>query len=690
MEDELFASVAFGSNVNEFDEDGQYQSSDSEAARSSSSDSSKAGNTFHFEEDSTPLRYTATSKLDLNSAIKDTQPLHKSQTTLDDKIQNALQNKSKTKMIPQKQEENRSKAEQEDKDCDDEVETGNEDTQNELVVENVDSEEEEESEEEVLDATTSSGGKQRSSVRFEDLKLSRGLLKAIAVLGWNVPTPIQEKTIPAALSGRDICGSAVTGSGKTGAFALPILERLVQSRVGTGGRSAAAATRVIMLLPSRELAVQCHAVVSALCRFTGIRAALTVGGLDSKAQEVALRGRPDIVVATPGRLIDHVRNTARFSLEDVEVLVIDEADRMLEFGFKDEMDELMKCIPSERQTLLFSATLTKQVEWLVNVSLHKPLRIAVDATLDVAATLRQEFVRLRGRAEPNRDAILIALLSRTVRSRTIIFFAQKHVAHRFQIILSMLGLRAAELHGNLTQAQRLDALQQFRDNNADFLLCTDLAARGLDIEHVHAVVNYNMPRTLKEYVHRVGRTARAGRSGRSISLVDDSERKLLADIHKRAKDKLKQRTVPLAVVEKWRERIDGLDAQVKQVLQREREEKELRVAQMEAEKAVNMLEHADEIKNRPPRTWFQSNEQKVDLKKRMKRMNSGDAQVDENKSAKNEGRSDKKMRLMMEKRKEQRKEQVEEQQRNFDIQRRSKKRSTSTKPGRKSSKRSKR
>ncbi|KAA8496417.1 DEAD-box ATP-dependent RNA helicase 28 [Porphyridium purpureum] len=450
---------------------------------------------------------------------------------------------------------------------------------------------------------------------FADLKMSKPLLKAIELMGWHVPTPIQLKTLPIALEGRDVCGSAVTGSGKTGAFALPIIERLIQlNQASKGARANMLATRVIMLLPSRELAIQCHAVVSSLLKFTALRAALTVGGLSSKEQEVQLRSKPDIVVATPGRLIDHLRNTQGFSLEDVEVLVIDEADRMLEMGFKDEMDELLRFLPKKRQTLLFSATLTGQVEWLVNMSLDNPIRIAADPIMDVASSLDQEFVRIRGKNEQNRDAILLALVSRSFRTKTIIFFAQKHKAHRFKILFGLFGLKAGELHGNLAQVQRLESLENFRDGNVDFLLCTDLAARGLDIVGIETVINYDMPRTVKEYVHRVGRTARAGRGGRAVSLIMDSERKLLNDIHKRALEKLTQRTVPVSVTNKWRERIDAAGAQLAEVLREERDEKQLRLAEMEVAKASNLMVHQEEIASRPARTWFQTKKQKDEVR----------------------------------------------------------------------------
>lgn len=454
------------------------------------------------------------------------------------------------------------------------------------------------------------GGKKRArkeaiaaAATFESLNLSRALLKAVETLQWEKPTPVQARAIPYILAGRDVCGSAVTGSGKTAAFLLPILERLIRS--GVDG-----ATRVIILLPTRELAAQCHAVIVSLAKYTSIRSALAVGGLSNSAQELALRSRPHVIVATPGRLIDHVRNAQSFSLEDIEILVMDEADRLLELGFKAEVEEIIRCTPLEgRQTLLFSATMTQKLGDLINLSLQNPMQMAVDPMFDVATTLSQEFVKLKETHEANKDAVLFALTTRVYKTKTIIFFRQKVTAHRFKILFGLSDLRCAELHGNLTQAQRLEALDLFREGNVDFLLCTDLAARGLDIAGVDAVINYDMPSDVIEYVHRVGRTARAGAVGRACSIVCSSsndERRVLKNVAKRAKRQLSARVVQPAVVGKWRAWIDSLEGAIKNVFRDERQEKDLRMAEMELNKADNLLKHSDEIYSRPARTWFQT------------------------------------------------------------------------------------
>ncbi|KAK1217629.1 nucleolar DEAD-box protein required for synthesis of 60S ribosomal subunit, partial [Marasmius sp. AFHP31] len=341
---------------------------------------------------------------------------------------------------------------------------------------------------------------------FITMNLSRPLLKALTTMGFQKPTPIQAATIPMALLGKDIVGGAVTGSGKTAAFTIPMLERLLYREKG----KKAAATRCLVLVPTRELAVQCYDVGTKLAAHTDISFCLLVGGLSLKSQEAALRNRPDVVIATPGRLIDHIHNSPSFTLENLDILVLDEADRMLSDGFADELAEIIKSCPKSRQTMLFSATMTDSVDELVKMSLNKPARLFVDPKRTMARGLVQEFVRVRAGKEAERSALLVTLCKRTFKSNVIIFVRSKKLAHQLRIVFSLVGLKCDELHGDLTQEQRLKALQQFRDGAVDYLLATDLASRGLDIKGIETVINYDMPGQLAQYLHRVGRTARAG------------------------------------------------------------------------------------------------------------------------------------------------------------------------------------
>eukprot|EP00002_Diphylleia_rotans_P013969 TRINITY_DN2721_c0_g1_i1.p1 TRINITY_DN2721_c0_g1~~TRINITY_DN2721_c0_g1_i1.p1 ORF type:complete len:699 (+),score=181.26 TRINITY_DN2721_c0_g1_i1:58-2154(+) len=447
---------------------------------------------------------------------------------------------------------------------------------------------------------------------FQDLNLSKPFLKAIEELSYASPTPIQSSAIPVILLGRDVCGSARTGSGKTAAFLLPILERLVHRN------KRIAATRVLILLPTRELAAQCHSVCENLARFTDIRSCLIVGGLSSKVQESQLKTRPDIIVATPGRVLDHARNTLSFSLEDLEILVLDEADRLLEMGFIDEIEQIVKECPKTRQTVLFSATMTEQVDSLAKMSLKNPVRVSVDAGKELVSTLTQEFVRVRSSDEEEREAMLIALCQRTYKTKTIVFFQEKKQCHRARILFGLFGLKTAELHGNLTQQQRLDALELFRDEKVDFLLSTDLAARGLDILGIQTVINFDMPRTITNYIHRVGRTARAGRGGVAVSLIGEGQRAILKKILKMARNQVKQRTVDAEVVNKAKARIVSLAPDIQDILDQEREEKQLRMAEVELKKAENMVKFDEEIRSRPAKTWFASEREKRAAKERSK------------------------------------------------------------------------
>ncbi|TKY84733.1 hypothetical protein EX895_005813 [Sporisorium graminicola] len=487
-------------------------------------------------------------------------------------------------------------------------------------------------------ATTSSSKKASADAEasFGAFSLSRPVLRALSSLSFHKPTPIQSRTIPIALAGKDIVAGAVTGSGKTAAFMIPTIERLTWR---AKGRAQEAKSRVLILAPTRELAIQCYSVGKSIAKFTDIRFCLCVGGLSVKSQEAELKLRPEVVIATPGRLIDHVRNSASFTLDDIEILVMDEADRMLEDGFADELNEIVKSCPKgARQTMLFSATMTDDVEQLVRLSLKRPVRLFVDPKRTTAKKLIQEFVRVRGSGtggvagadglvgvgeeastsassavtgkrseDAQRPALLLALCTRTFTSQVIIFVRSKKLAHQLKIVFGLLGLSAGELHGDLSQEQRIDALTDFRDGKVDFLLATDLASRGLDIKGVQTVINYDMPGQFEAYLHRVGRTARAGRNGRAVTLVGEADRRMLKlAIKKSSAEQIKHRIIPAAVASRMLETLEELKPEVDAVLREEKEEKALRIAEMELKKGENMAAHADEIFSRPKRTWFQT------------------------------------------------------------------------------------
>jgi ATP-dependent RNA helicase DDX27 len=492
-------------------------------------------------------------------------------------------------------------------------------------------------------------------IQFSQMSLCRPLLRAVASMGYVTPTPVQRRCLPLALGGRDICASAVTGSGKTAAFLLPLLEKILQRKQTAGGglgsrRNAAAnvaCTRALILCPTRELAAQVLSMMTGLTEFIRpegfITGTLIVGGAKNiSSQSLQLKARPDVVVATPGRLVDHLLNTTSFHLSDVEFLVLDEADRLLEMGFQDELTEIVKNCPKERQTLLFSATLdSTKIDDLIQLSLKRPVRVAVSTKhgskggdgkkntkgdVEVAPRLEQEFIRIRSGNEGHREAIFLSLLTRTFEEqRVICFFDTKNTAHRIRILAGLLGFSCTELHGDLTQQQRLEALEAFRNGDVNVLLASDLAGRGIDIPDVDAVLNFDMPSQISKYVHRIGRTARAGRGGRSCTLIGEGRRHLMKEVIKDAEEKnreqkrrskdagaapsktaaiIRTRTVPPAVIQHFADKIKSLEKQVEEVRVAEKVAKLDRIAEMEAIRAQNLIEHHEEIHARPKREWF--------------------------------------------------------------------------------------
>ena len=449
---------------------------------------------------------------------------------------------------------------------------------------------------------------------FQSFSLSRPILKGLSTLSFTKPTPIQQKTIPIALLGKDVVGSAVTGSGKTAAFLLPILERLLYRprKIPT--------TRVAILMPTRELAVQCYAVALKLASFTDITFAQLVGGFSLREQEAVLKKRPDVVIATPGRFIDHMRNSPSLTIDTLEILVLDEADRMLEDGFADELNEVLSSIPKSRQTMLFSATMTESVDKLIRVGLNRPVRLMIDKQKATVGTLSQEFVRLRPGREDKRLGYLLHLCKTVHTSRAIIFFRQKKETHRVRIVFSLLGLRAGELHGSMTQEQRTAAVESFRSGKTQFLLATDLASRGLDIKGVETVINYEAPSSHEIYLHRVGRTARAGKPGRACTLAAEPDRRVVKAAVKAARTqgaKVVSRVVEVAEADSWAREAAALDDEVEEVLREEREERQLAQVDRQVTRASNLVEHREEIMARPRRTWFATEHEKRNAKAKL-------------------------------------------------------------------------
>jgi ATP-dependent RNA helicase DDX47/RRP3 len=344
---------------------------------------------------------------------------------------------------------------------------------------------------------------------FKDLGIIDSLSEACEALGYKAPTPIQTESIPLALEGRDLIGLAETGSGKTAAFALPILQALIDRPQPLFG---------LVLAPTRELAYQISQAFEALGSLISVRCAVIVGGMDMVPQAIALGKKPHIIVATPGRLLDHLENTKGFSLRNLKYLVMDEADRLLDLDFGPILDKILKVLPRDnRKTYLFSATMTSKVESLQRASLKNPLRVSISTNkYQTVSTLLQSYMFF---PHKDKDLHLVYLLNEFVGQSAIVFTRTINETQRISILLRALGFGAIPLHGQLSQTSRLGALGKFRGGSRDILVATDVAARGLDIPSVDVVVNFDLPPDSKTYIHRVGRTARAGKSGHAISFV---------------------------------------------------------------------------------------------------------------------------------------------------------------------------
>ena len=343
---------------------------------------------------------------------------------------------------------------------------------------------------------------------FKELGIVDSLCDACSNLGYSKATPIQKEAIPLALQGRDLIGLAETGSGKTAAFALPILQALMENPQSLFS---------LILAPTRELAYQISQAFEALGSLISVRCAVIVGGMDMVPQAIALGKKPHIIVATPGRLLDHLENTKGFSLRSLKYLVMDEADRLLDLDFGAIIDKILKVLPRERRTYLFSATISSKVESLQRASLQNPLKVSISTDkYQTVKTLLQSYLFF---PHKDKDLYLVHLMNEFVGQSVIIFTRTVNETQRLAILLRALGFGAIPLHGQLSQSARLGALGKFRGGSRNILVATDVAARGLDIPSVDLVLNFDLPPDSKTYIHRVGRTARAGKSGRAISVV---------------------------------------------------------------------------------------------------------------------------------------------------------------------------
>ncbi len=360
---------------------------------------------------------------------------------------------------------------------------------------------------------------------FDQLGLIEPLLKALKAEGYTTPTPIQQQSIPIVLQNRDLLGCAQTGTGKTAAFALPILQILQEdNKPGRAYRHI----RALVLTPTRELAVQIDESFAAYGKYTGLQQQVIFGGVSQNAQTLALRYGTDILIATPGRLLD-LMNQGYVHLDHLEVFVLDEADRMLDMGFIHDVKKVIRHLPEEKQTLFFSATMPPQIAQLADSLLYNPVRVEVAPVSSTAEKIDQSvyFVHKRDKMQ-----LLLHLMQQHEIKRTLLFARTKHGADRIAKDLKKAGLRADAIHGDKSQVARQRALSDFKNGKLRVLVATDIAARGIDVDNLSHIINFDLPNVPETYVHRIGRTGRAGASGIALSFCDSEERPYLNDINK--------------------------------------------------------------------------------------------------------------------------------------------------------------
>ncbi len=369
--------------------------------------------------------------------------------------------------------------------------------------------------------------------RFDTLPLDAKLLRAVADQGYATMTPIQGKAIPIVLSGRDVMGAAQTGTGKTAAFSIPLLQKMLQHE-NASASPARHPVRALCLAPTRELADQVAANVKAYAKHTQLRVAVVFGGVDMKPQTAELKGGVEVLIATPGRLLDHIeaRNCV---LNQVEYVVLDEADRMLDIGFLPDLQRILSYLPKQRQTLLFSATFSPEIKRLAQSYLQDPVTVEVARPNATASTVEQRFYSVSD--DDKRRAVCQMLRDRSL-SQAIVFVNSKLGAARLARSFERDGLKTAALHGDKSQDERLKSLEAFKRGEVELLVATDVAARGLDIADLPAVFNFDVPFNAEDYVHRIGRTGRAGASGLAVTLVTRDDSRLVGDIEKLIKKKI--------------------------------------------------------------------------------------------------------------------------------------------------------
>ena len=472
---------------------------------------------------------------------------------------------------------------------------------------------------------------------FSNFNLSKLIIKALSELEYYTPTKVQEKVIPIALNGHDIFVNSETGSGKTACFLLPIVQRIILSRKSNENKknkinnnnNNLIQNQALIIVPTRELALQCNEMLTKFLKYIDLNFVFLCGGLSVENQIKQMKNKiPDIIITTPGRLLDLIYNNKNLSLEHVNILVLDEADKLLELGFKDAIFEILELIKKNknRQTLLFSATLNPKLLDLGEHALNNPIKVKI-AQSAILTNLSQSIVRIKfENLEQNnyekRMAYLINILKQKKLNRTIIFFNTKQDCHKCVLYFNQFNINSCvELHGDKSQTERIKSLDDFQKGNVDFLLATDIAGRSIDIEKVKCVINFQMPLIGERYIHRVGRTARKGYVGEAITICDDKERLLIKKIFKKEKVDIKLKPIKISNedIKVLYKKIIRIKNDIENKLIEEKTEKQFDLAEKDIEKTMNSKIHQKEIQNRPKKIWYQSTKEKKKKAKELRK-----------------------------------------------------------------------
>ena len=503
-------------------------------------------------------------------------------------------------------------------------EKNNENSQIKLIEENA----EEDSEENPYFKDKFENALFAKGISFTNFNLSKLIIKALSELEYYTPTKVQEKVIPIALNGHDIFVNSETGSGKTACFLLPIVQRIILSRNNKKDNTLVQ-NQALIIVPTRELALQCNEMLTKFLKYIDLNFVFLCGGLSVENQMKQMKNKiPDIIITTPGRLLDLIYNNKNLSLEHVNILVLDEADKLLELGFKDAIFEILELIKKNknRQTLLFSATLNPKLLDLGEHALNNPIKIKI-AQSAILTNLSQSIIRIKfANIEQNnfekRMAYLLNIIQKKKLNRTIIFFNTKQECHKCILYFNHFNLNSCvELHGNITQTERIKSLEEFQKGNVKFLLATDIAGRGIDIDKVKYVINFQMPLISDRYIHRVGRTARMGYQGEAITICDDKERLVIKKIFKKERVEIKLNPIKInnEEIKELYKSIMKIKNEIEEKLIEEKTEKQFEMAEKDIEKTMNIKLHQKEIKSRPKKIWYESTKDKRKKAKKLKK-----------------------------------------------------------------------